>query len=61
MKGTNRRSSSRRKSSPKSLRYPERGNRQLSSAVTELSERENILRDDVSRILRFALPPPDIV
>jgi hypothetical protein len=29
--------------------------------LTELSERENILRDDVSRILRLALLAPDIV
>jgi hypothetical protein len=48
------------RSSPKCLRFPDRGNRQLSTAVTELSERENILRDEVSRILRIALLAPDI-
>ena len=37
------------KSSPKCLHFLDRGNRQPSTAVTELSERKNILRDDGAR------------
>ena len=38
------------KSSPKCLRFLDRENRQPSTAVTELSERKNILRDDDARV-----------
>jgi hypothetical protein len=37
------------KSSPKCLLFLDRGNRQPSTALTEFSERKNILRDDGAR------------
>jgi hypothetical protein len=48
------------RSSPKCLRYVDRGNRQPSTVVIELFERENILRDDRSPILQLSLRAPEL-